>query len=93
MIRLRSDNDGTAESRALSSPVIAMPFEIRSCMSRWFPTLPKTGEGWGTLACGTSIQVKGVGQECPTHTSMSDSRHAELYLFSVNGLAILGSPK
>jgi hypothetical protein len=42
------------------------------------PTLPKTGEGWGTLACGTSIQVKGVGQECLTHTSMSDSRHVEL---------------
>lgn len=36
------------------------------------PTLPKTGEGWGTLGCGTSVEVKGVGQECPTHTNVSD---------------------
>lgn len=42
------------------------------------PTLPKTGEGWGTLGCDTSVEVKGFGQECPTHTSMSDSRHVGL---------------
>jgi hypothetical protein len=47
----------------------------------------------GTLACGTSIEVKGVGQECPTHTSMSNFRHVEFYLSSVTALAILGSPK
>jgi hypothetical protein len=32
------------------------------------PTLPKTGEGWGSLVWGRSEKVKGVGQECPTHT-------------------------
>jgi hypothetical protein len=80
----RNDNDRTAESRAFQSPVM---HELV------VPTLPKTGEGWGTLACGTSIEGKGVGQECPTYTSMSGSCHAELYLFSVNALALLGSPK
>jgi hypothetical protein len=32
------------------------------------PTLPKTGEGWGSPVCGRSEKVRGVGQECPTHT-------------------------
>jgi hypothetical protein len=67
---------GTAESRALSNP---------SCMSRLFPPFEKR-EGWGTLGCGTSVEVKGVGQECPTHTRTSVPRHVR-FLFVLCGWA------
>lgn len=31
------------------------------------PTLPKNGEGWGTLACGASVEFKGT-RVSDTHT-------------------------
>jgi hypothetical protein len=74
-------------------------------MSRLFPPFEKR-EGWGTLGCGTSVEVKGVGQACPTtqacptHTSVSDLHKSvrfpatlDFYLFSVDGPEVLGSPK
>jgi hypothetical protein len=54
-----------------SARLKAVPFQMRSCMSRLFPPFEKR-EGWGTLGCGASVEFKGVGQECPTHTSVSD---------------------
>jgi hypothetical protein len=50
-------------------------------MSRLFPPFEKR-EGWGTLGCGASVEVKGVGQECPTHTSMSEPSRP-LYCFAL----------
>jgi hypothetical protein len=95
-------DDGTAESRALSNPVLSNPVMYEPVV----PTLPKTGEGWGTLACGASVEVKGVGQECPTHTRVSDTHKSvrptqacpipatlDFYLSSGDGVEVLGSPK
>jgi hypothetical protein len=39
------------------------------------PTLPKTGEGWGTLVCGRSGKIKIVGQECPFGSAQGKPTH------------------
>jgi hypothetical protein len=37
------------------------------------PTSRKSGETWGTPA--SKAKVKGVGQECPTHTAKGTGQH------------------
>jgi hypothetical protein len=76
---------GTVESRALSNPVIAEPFpKSRSCMSRWFPPFPKPGKDGAPSAVALRSRSKASDksvrptQACPTHTSVSDSRHVRL---------------
>jgi hypothetical protein len=59
------------ETAATIGRLKAVPFQIRSYMSRLFPPFEKR-EGCGTLGCGAAVEFKGVGQECPTHTSVSD---------------------
>jgi hypothetical protein len=82
-----------------SARLKSVPFQIRSCMGRLFPPFEKR-EGWGTLGCGASVEIKGVGQECPTHTSVSDPHKnvrfpatLDFYLSSTDDPEVLGFPK